>query len=148
MEEQEKDDSKPRGLKTVLENWKKRRLPARFQEIKKNKALPRHRIKFSKNLKGKLFKVMPYYGTYQDLGAISDIKELSAGLHFWRRIDEKFGTYKKVVPAGEIVLATGKVGDFRIKEERQEQNLIEVMTTKGVGFIYWRDLKFVNPSVD
>lgn len=129
------------GVAKVFEQWRqkqhKKRLPSKFQKLKETKVLPLYKLKFSAKLQGRLFQVKSQYG---------DVDYVH--LHFFKHDLGRLGTYKKTIPVGENVFATGRVVDYLVKDERKEQNAIEVFTTRGLGFIFWRELKFLKPSVD
>jgi len=130
------DKDKP-NVWNAIKRWRQNRLPSKFQNIKDMKVLPMYSIKFSAKLRGRLFQVC---STYSHMDYVH--------LHFFKREVGRLGTYKKTIPVGENVFATGRVADFRIKEERSKKNAIEVFTTRGIGYVFWNELKELQPSVD
>lgn len=125
------------GLEIAIKNWQQKRLPTKFKTLKEKKVLPIYKIKFSSRIQGKLFRVLSRYDFVNFIN-----------LHFFKKETGHLGTYQKTIPVDEIVFATGKVADFLIKEERIEQNAIEVLTSKGVAYVFWRDLLELDPIVD
>lgn len=126
-----------KNVNEAIKRWRHKRLPTKFREFKETKVLPTYEIKFSSRLQGKLFQVVPRYELIDYVP-----------VNFFKKQLGRLGTYQKTIPIGENVIATGRVADYRIKEERLEQNAIEVLTTRGVVFIFWKDLKELKPSVD
>lgn len=128
-------NEKKSGFQTVLNNWKQGRLKTKFNEVKKLPIYPQWKIKFSPKFEGKLFT------------ATSRWKMEIVNLHYYKYDMRRFGTSRNCILSGENVIATGRVGDYMIKSDRKEQNTLEVVTTKGVWFIFWPDLKELKPSI-
>lgn len=126
-----------KNVNEAIKRWRHKRLPTKFREFKETKVLPMYELKLSSKLQGKLFQVVSRW-EHMDYVPV----------HFYKWQIGRLGTYQKTIPVGENVFATGRVADYRIKEERLEQNAIEVLTTRGVVFVFWKDLKELKPSAD
>ena len=139
------------GVSSALERWRQKRhkkdLPANFQKTKAIRTIPFYKLKFSARIQGKLFRVKnPQKDPYAAFLLGVEIDHVP--LNFYKRDLNRLGTYaQKTIPVGENVFATGRVADFIDRKERQEQNAIEVLTTRGIGFLFWRDLELLQPSV-
>lgn len=131
MSEQEKP-----SLEAALKRWREKRLPTKFKEVKRISTLPHYAVKFSQKLQGRLFKIISEYEFSQE-----------TCLMFFKKDIGRLGTFVKKIPVEENVLATGKVADYKIKEDRKEFNAIEVLTTKGVGFVFWKNLVELNKNI-
>ena len=130
------------GVAGALAKWRRKHGHHSFNNSKKHNS-PSWTIVHSDKLAGNLLKITREENP--DHNSIGGVYHFSTRdgvwgqlcpFMFFKKDKSKFGTYIKKVPFGEIVIATGNYAVYDIVKERQEMNAAEVVTTKGLGYIY------------